>query len=689
MIRIVNQQPEADPPPLQLVERVSGIFSRGGLLQEVLGLEYRPEQEQMALHVAQSLLSDEPLLFEAGTGVGKSLAYLIPGLLFSVDTDRPMVVSSHTIALQEQVLNKDLPLCTRFFQAVPELAAYAGFKTALLVGKANYLCENRLARFLQREQPELLPGDEKEEWERLRAWAADTPTGQRQELNPQPPPEIWDQINADSSTCNRKNCGDKGCSYRRARARLLASHVRIVNHSLLFSLLNAGMGPGGKSPGILFPADFLVLDEAHTVPAIATQHFGIGVSSYAVRFALTRLYNPKKKSGFLTRHRDSAALKLVEVAARAAEEFFGALYQQYLSRREILRLREPDWAEPTLQAPLKRLIDRLATLEYHCEDDTHEEELKDHRQRLTALRDGLQTALSLADETQVYWLERNRSRSPVIHVRSAPLDIAPILRQALFQRRTSAILTSATLSLGDHMDHFREKVGGHGLPAAIEDSPFDFPNQMEILLAKAAPDRPEPGDQYQTDIPLLCRYLLALLRRQGGGALVLFTSYRDLSAAGRRLRETLDPDKRPLFIQGEGPSRSRLIKDFREAGNGILLGTDSFWTGVDIPGPALTLLFLARLPFENPTHPVAEAKSEWFRSRGENPFAKLTLPEALIKFRQGIGRLIRNQRDTGRLLILDPRIHQREYGRHFLNVLPHQRHRRITPEEAESLPQLP
>ncbi len=689
MIRIVNQEPEADPPSLQLVERVSTIFAPGGLLQKALGLEYRPEQEQMALHVAQSLLADEPLLFEAGTGVGKSLAYLIPGLLFSVETDRPMVVSSHTIALQEQVLNKDLPLCSRFFQAVPELQPYAAFKTALLVGKANYLCENRLARALQREQPELLPGDEKEEWERLRAWAEKTLTGQRQELNPQPPAEIWDQVNADSSTCNRKNCGDKGCSYRRARARLLASHVRIVNHSLLFSLLNAGMGPGGKSPGILFPADFLVLDEAHTVPAIATHHFGIGVSSYALRFALTRLYNPKKNSGFLARHRDPTALKLVEEASRAAEEFFGTLYQQYLARREILRLREADWAEPTLQSPLKRLIDRLATMEYHSDDEDYEEELKDHRQRLTALRDGLQTALSLADETQVYWLERNRSRKPVIHVRSAPLDVAPVLRQALFQRRTSAVLTSATLSLGDEMENFREKVGGHGLPAAIEQSPFDFPNQMEILLARPPEEKPRSDDPYQTDIPLLCRYLLALLQRQTGGALLLFTSYRDLSAAARRLREFLDTDERPLFVQGEGPSRSHLVQGFRQAGNGVLLGTDSFWTGVDIPGPALTLLLLARLPFENPSHPVAEAKSEWFRSRGENPFAKLTLPEALTKFRQGVGRLIRNQQDTGRLLILDPRIHQREYGRHFLNVLPHPRYRIIAPEDVDALPNLP
>lgn len=688
MIRILDSDDPPTPPSFPLVDWVATIFEDGGLLKTHLGLEYRPQQEQMALHVAQSFLADSPLLFEAGTGVGKSLAYLIPAILYSMESERPLVTSTHTIALQEQIKSKDLPLCRTFFAAVPELAKYAEFKTALLVGKANYLCETRLARALQQQQAELFDSEQISELKRIQAWAETTKTGQRQELTPQPKFEVWDQVNADSSTCNRKNCGEKGCSYRRARAELLSAHIRIVNHSLLFSLLNAGMGPGGTARGILFPEDFLVLDEAHTIPAIATDHFGVGVSSYAVNFALSRLYNPKRKGGFLRQLGDRQAMERVIQARDAAEEFFGILRNQYLSRKEIVRIREPGWADPILQLPLKNLIDRLGTLESRTEDENRVDEIRDHRMRLTTLREGLAQTLNLTEDDQVYWMERNRSRNPVIYLRSAPLDIAPVLQKTLFQRHTGVILTSATLSLGDKMENFREKVGGLGLEAGIENSPFDFPNRMEILVAQpedASPGSTEKRELHQTDISRCVAFLTALLEKQQGGALVLFTSYQELTQTQQRLLKPLEKSGRPLFVQGQERSRSQLVADFQEAGNGVLLGTDSFWTGVDIPGPALSLVVIPRLPFENPTHPVAEAKSEWLRLRGENPFMKMTLPEALIKFRQGMGRLIRNKRDRGRLLLLDPRILQREYGKSFLAVLPHPAYRRMRLRDIEEL----
>jgi len=687
MIRIV--EPEDNKPKEQsgLVKTVSSIFREGGYLQAELGLEYRPQQEQMALHTAQAFAENKPLLFEAGTGVGKSLAYLIPGILHAMDAGRPFIVSTHTISLQEQIHNKDLPLCRRFFSRVKKLEKYGEFKTALLVGKANYLCETRLARALQG-QAELFEEEECAELERIRAWARETKTGQRQELVPPPRADVWDQVNADSSNCNRKHCGEKGCSYRRARSRLLSSHVRIVNHSLLFSLLNAGMGPGGKSRGILFPEDFLVLDEAHTVPAIATDHFGIAVSSYSVNFALNRLYNPKKDKGLLKKIRDAKARDLVQEAHLQNKEFFGILMRQYLSRREILRLREPGWASPLLQLPLKHLADRLATLESQAKDEDEEQEIADHRLRISGIRESLDNALHLADEEQVYWIEKTGRKQSIVTLRSAPIDIAPLLNKALFQRGTSTLMTSATLSLEDRMENFRNKVGGQGVDFAIESSPFDFPKRMEIYIS-TPPESPDSGlsrgDPHQVNIPHLCRYLLAFLERQTGGAMVLFTSYRDLTATRLALSKDLHGLKRPLFSQGEGLSRSELVREFQRSGNAVLLGTESFWTGVDIPGPALSLIVIPRLPFENPTHPVAEAKSEWLKMRGGNPFMQLTLPEALIKFRQGIGRLIRNQDDRGRLLILDPRIIQREYGRLFLAVLPHRNYRKIRFQQIESI----
>lgn len=685
MIRIIQDDKTSGEAPVHLADLVESTFRRDGWVQEALNLEYRPQQEAMAIRVIQAMLADEPLLFEAGTGVGKSLAYLIPGLLMAVETGRPFLVSTHTIALQEQILNKDLPLCRRFFQEVEALAPFRDFKMALLLGKANYLCETRLARVLQAHQPELIDSEESAELERIRVWATRTTTGLRHELTPAPSPEVWDQVNADSSSCNRKNCGETGCSYRRARRELMAAHVRILNHSLLFSLLNAGMAPGGKARGILFPEDFVVLDEAHTLPGIATEHFGMGVSSYAVEFALNRLYNPERNKGFLTLWKDAEARNLVVRAREASDEFFGGIRQQYLSRKEILRLREPGWARPLLQLPLKKLMDRLGLLESRAENDQQLEEIRDHRLRLTSLYEGIDQALHLAEEEHVYWIERSGKRRLTTWLRSAPIDVAPLLRSALFERRTAVVLTSATLSLGDDMENFRSKSGGDGLAFSIEASPFDFPNVMEIFVGRDPPTPNTADQRHQIDIPLLCDYLLAFLRRQEGGALVLFTSYRELLAASERLREPLAGDGRPLLSQGRGLSRSHLVSEFKQSGNAVLLGTDSFWTGVDIPGGALSLLVIPRLPFENPTHPVAEAKSEWLRLRGYSPFRELTLPDALIKFRQGIGRLIRNQRDRGRVLLLDPRLLHKEYGRNFLGVLPHARYKQISVEEVSSL----
>jgi len=259
-------------PTAGYVQRiVQSVFEAGGYLQSKLGLAHRPEQAQMAEAVARALTTDHPLLFEAGTGVGKSLAYLIPGLIYSMDSERPFVVSSHTISLQEQIRNKDLKICRQLFEAVPELQRYAQFKTALMLGKGNYCCTTRLGNALkeaQSAQTELLPAEARADLVRIAAWSATSKNGLLQELAPTPHPDVWDAINADSSTCSRKNCDSAVCFYQRARKQLLTANCVIVNHSLLFSLINAGMGPEGDARGVLLADDFVVLDEAHRVPAI-------------------------------------------------------------------------------------------------------------------------------------------------------------------------------------------------------------------------------------------------------------------------------------------------------------------------------------------------------------------------------------------------------------------------------------
>ncbi|HEX2100954.1 MAG TPA: ATP-dependent DNA helicase, partial [Candidatus Synoicihabitans sp.] len=279
-LRDDNAPLPAPAPVSRAPETAVRLFAENGVLAETLQLEHRPQQEAMARAVAAAFASDTSLFFEAGTGVGKSLAYLLPGIAHAMDLSRQLIVSTHTIALQEQLDRNDLPLCRRIFAADPELARYRGFKSTVLVGKANYLCTTRLAAALQ-DKNELIPNAEHSELRRIAAWAENSQEGLRHELNPPPTPDVWELVSADSSSCSRKYCDCERCFYQRARARLRAAHVIIVNHSLLFTHIAAGgAAEKGGARGVLFPDDFVVLDEAHTVPEVATEHCGLRLSSY-------------------------------------------------------------------------------------------------------------------------------------------------------------------------------------------------------------------------------------------------------------------------------------------------------------------------------------------------------------------------------------------------------------------------
>jgi len=661
----------AAPKEGYLTALVESVFKEGGLLQETLGLDHRPQQFEMAVSVAGALEADQPLLFEAGTGVGKSLAYLVPGLIHAVDSERPFIVSSHTISLQEQVRNKDLELCRSLFEQVPALRRYAGFTTALMVGRGNYCCTTRLQNALkeaQSAQTEMFPGEEKKDLIRLAQWSATSKEGTLQDLTPAPLPEVWDAVNADSSTCSRKKCDPSVCFYQRARKKLMTANCVIVNHSLLFSLINAGMGPDQDARGILLPDDFVVLDEAHRVPAVATDHFGLHVSSFAVERALKRLFNPRKNRGVLKKHGEHWDLAAVEQALGASAEFFGYLGDAFLRKRSILRIHDADFCENTLGGPLKEVAERIGALIKKLDDETAQDELRDHRRRILGYRDAIGGFIAFAEDDHVQWLERGGKKGQIVTLRSAPLDVAPYLREALFSRGTSAILTSATLSDGKRIDAFQEKVGADAAETQIEYSPFNYRDNCRIFIATDAPE-PEPG-QGRLDLDYLANMISWWTTRVDGGSLVLFTSHFDLRQVHQRCEAYLAKQKRPLFSQGHGTARTELTRRFAEAGNGVLFGTDSFWTGVDIPGPALSQVIITRLPFENPSHPVSEARSEYVRERGGNPFTDLTVPEALVKFRQGIGRLIRRHEDRGNIVLLDSRILRKPYGTRFLDALP-------------------
>lgn len=669
-----NQDFEAAPAASALAPLVGNTFRASGWLHERLGLEYRPQQEAMANAVAEAFDGDEPLLFEAGTGVGKSLAYLVPAILHAMERERPCIVSTNTISLQEQIQKNDLELCRSLFGRIPELEGRAKFRIALLLGKGNYLCTHRLARAIET-RADLFGGPEQEELHRLAEWSQQTSTGLVQELNPAPHFEVWEHVNADSSTCNRKNCNPETCPYQRARARLRKAHLVIVNHSLLFALINAGGSPQ-KGKGVLFPNDFAIIDEAHTVPAIATDHFGLSLGSVGLQRLLNSLYNPAKKRGLLARHGNPKHRQAVVDVTEAAEQFFGFIRERILRDRAIVRLRTDGWAEPTLGPPMRALIQHVGTVLGRLEEESPaHDELQDQKRRLESYASGINRCLGLAQEDHVHWVERTGRKGRNVTLRNAPIDVAPYLREALFQRETSVLLTSATLAPAGDMEAFQAQVGADHVTATAVSSPFDYENNMRIYLATDVP-APAAADG-RLALETLADYILFCAGRTEGGSLVLFTSYQDMRKAALDVEEKFQRARRPFFIQGRDFSRTELTRRFARAGNGILFGTDSFWTGVDVPGSALSQVIIARLPFENPTHPVPEAKCEWIRERGGNPFAEFTLPKALIKFRQGVGRLIRGKNDRGVVTLLDARLLRKPYGRLFLASLPHGNYERI------------
>ncbi len=658
---------------LDVAGLMAQAFSAGGWLQTALALEHRPQQEQMAAAVADAFLADEPLLFEAGTGVGKSMAYLLPAIVHAMETRRPCVVSTHTIALQEQIQHKDLPQCRRLFEQVNPLRKYAEFQSAVLVGKGNYLCRQRLAQAL-RNKTDLFGGPEQDELARIADWAQRTRAGLLHELQPPPQYDVWEWVNADASACSRRACSPENCFYQAARARIRKSQIVIVNHSLLFALVNAGgLAPGKR--GVLLPEDFVVIDEAHTMPDVATGHFGMHLSSYGVDRMLKSLFNPRRGTGLLRKLGENRDRQRVQDALDASEQFFGFVGGRLLSKQPVTRVREPGFAEASALDPLRRVADSIDRIASTLDDGSTKDDLQDQKTRVASVHDRVRAFLSMAEEEHVHWVERTGRRGQVVTLRTAPIDVAPHLRESVFGRGVAVVCASATLAVAGRIEPFQKRAGAEKARARVVASPFDFENNMRVYVVS---DMPLPSAKdARLALDELIDWIGFCIARVPGGSLVLFTSHGDLRRAADALADSIHAAGRKLFVQGRDFSRSEMTAQFRAAENAVLFGADSFWTGVDIPGPALSQVLITRLPFDVPTHPIAEARAEWVRARGGNPFSEINLPDALIKFRQGAGRLIRRHDDRGLITVLDSRVLHKTYGRQFLQCLPKQRIVRI------------
>ena len=626
-------------------------FGPGGALQRILeGYAPRPGQLRMAERIAAALERRETLLVEAGTGTGKTFAYLVPALL----SGRRVLISTGTRTLQDQLYSRDLPVLSG--------ALGRPVQVAVLKGRSNYLCRARLAG--AQAQPELLPGGRGELLGRIALWARSTRTGDLAEvtgLGDSHP--LRGAVSSTRDNCAGSRCPQFGdCCLFAARRAALDADIVIVNHHLLL----ADLALKEEGFGELLPTvDAFILDEAHQLPDLAAEAFGVHVGGRQVELLLQDARRELPAAGAATAgaHRAAAVL---EQALRGAQEALG--------RGE----RRVDWLDlaPAAQQACRALaacVDAFASA------------LATPGAERAELRQCADRAASIAALVRqiVEAGEGDGARAVSIGVRGfalslLPYDIAARFRALTEQWPAAWVFTSATLALDGHFEHFARRLGLEDAATLLVDSPFDYARQALLYLP---PGLPDPGTPEYTDAALDA--VLPLVQAAGGGAFLLFTSHRSLARAAARLRGALDPDW-PLLVQGDAP-REQLLSRFRASGRAVLLGTASFWEGVDVQGAALRLVVIDKLPFASPDDPVVRARVQHLRASGGQPFRDYQLPEAALALKQGVGRLIRSESDEGVVVICDPRLSSRGYGRSMLACLPPMRVTRERDEAVERL----
>ena len=642
------------------VERVRAIFAPDGRLAKARNFEYRPEQQAMAAAVAQALEDERHLVVEAGTGVGKSLAYLIPTALFAVEHHKKAIISTHTINLQEQLLHKDIPIVKKILPIE--------FEASLMKGRQNYLCPRRLERALQNAH-DLFNTTEQADLARLADWARVTIDGTLSDLPVEPDARVWTQVCSEAHICTTKTCGQNPrCFFQQARRRLLAADLVVINHTLLFMLLGSPEEQEEREEGYLFPNDFLIFDEAHTIEQVASRQIGIGISQYGLRSAIQRLYNARSKKGLFTVTRDPTGVTLAASLVDEADRFFDRIEEraEFKKGREY-RVREPDFVEDQITGRLTALQQRVVEVVRKTEDEFLKSELQEMGRRIAEAREGIGIFLQQSARDHVYWVERTGKAAQNITLNAAPVDVAPVLRRMLFREDCTSILTSATLAVGrPDLAYFRRRVGADEAEPLQLGSPFNFEKQMQLFVVRKMPD---PRDESYS--AALAQWVGRFVADTEGRAFVLFTSYRAMQQLAEEMESFFVTQKMNLLVQGKGAPRSQLLEQFKNTPRSVLFGTDSFWMGVDVPGDALSNVIITRLPFAVPDHPLIEAKLEMIQARGGDAFAEYSLPEAILKFRQGVGRLIRTKSDRGIVVVLDNRVVTKTYGRAFLRALPH------------------
>jgi len=694
-------------------DELKGFLIPKGGIARVMGAQYeeRLEQLDMLEAVASAFNEDLISLIEAGTGTGKTLAYLIPAVYWSLLNEERIVISTNTINLQEQLIEKDIPLVRRGLKEE--------FKYSLVKGMGNYLCLLRIETVTDG----LFDLVEDEEVDTLRSiieWSKITQDGSLSDLNFSPPQDVWDKVSAESESCLRVRCPHYSrCFFYKARRELASSEILVVNHHLLFSDLSIKGAGEASDMGILPPYRRVIFDEAHHIGDAATSHFGMKTTKYGIIRMLRRL---KRKGGSgemkgLIFYTASLATKLkkyyrkgiISTVLRRVEEVispkvdtveeyvrgaFDELYSFALRIAEAkgepteeinLRIKDDvrqrdDWETidkrfSLLRIKLKELEEEIKSfievlIDYEAETDVARVimEFKGIANKLDFSADVIGSFLDSGEDGYVRWIEGRVGKGGIISgLGLSPLDISSHLKERLYSRCKTIVMTSATMAVRKSFSFLKSELGledEERVREFIIPSPFNYKEQALVAIPT---DITEPVESGYSD--RISPIVMKAVRASHGNALILFTSYYLLERVHTEIRDELEKLGIISLKQGNLP-RTRLLDRFRSEDKSVLFATDSFWEGVDVPGEALRMVIITRLPFRVPTEPIIEARVEHMENRGINSFLEYTVPTAVLKFKQGFGRLIRTRTDRGAVLVLDKRIISKNYGKYFLDSLP-------------------
>ncbi len=679
--------PDTPAPSEQAATRLPSLhafFSPGGILSKSsLAFEHRPGQYEMAKAVEKAFEDKRHLVVEAGTGTGKTLAYLLPALRLARERQQRVIISTGTKNLQEQLYFKDVP----FLESV--LSESGPLKVCYMKGRTNYLCKHKL--YALRANPVLNGLEEIDQLHQITAWEKTTETGDRAELNSLPETSaLWSKLDARTEACLGQTCPDwENCFVTSMRRKALESEVVIVNHHLFFAdLAIKQQAANAPDAGILPAAGAVIFDEAHELEDVASNYFGIGLSTQRID-ELTRDIESMLKA------RDALSSSLINACTTLKERsrlFFAALPGEVpfgpptpgrmnFDQRESFLEESGDTYIGTLNA--------ITRLEGELDQIKNVEESTGLRNRAADIRHHLKFLLESDDPNNVFWIERrpvggvrNLARATAAfntHLQATPIDVSELLSTTLFDQYSSVILTSATLTVANGFEHIRKRLGltigsGLGTRELIVPSHFDYQKQALLYLPPNMPDPREPD--FQSKAIERIRRVLEITQ---GRAFCLFTSYKQMREVHDRLLAELPYQ---LLLHGTAP-RHVLLQQFRDTPNAVLFGTSSFWQGVDVQGEQLSCVIIDRLPFAVPSDPIVKARMDAIETLGGKPFFDYQVPNAVIALKQGFGRLIRGLNDRGVLMLLDPRIQRQRYGRIFLDSLPpYQLTQEITDVEA-------